>query len=314
MVSPPRAAGPAGPAGPGGSAEGAVVPPRIGAPDGPLRAAVRRFATNRAAVVGLVVFVLLVLLAFVGRRLWRYDYDDLTGAYSAPPSSAHPFGTDASSHDLFAQVLRGTARSIEVAVVVAVLSTAIGTIVGAVAGYCRGLVDGTLMRMVDVVLTLPLYAVAALLGHQVGSDAKGWLAIALVLALLLWAPVARVVRGVTLGLRELEFLEAARALGAGTRHILLRHVLPNAAGPIIVNATLSVAVAILAETALSYVGFGIQSPDISLGSLVSAAAAASTTRAWLFYFPGLAIVVLVLAVNLIGDGLRDAVAGRGERR
>jgi ABC-type dipeptide/oligopeptide/nickel transport system permease subunit len=280
---------------------------------GPLRAAVGRFLANRAAVVGLVVFVLLVLLAFVGRRLWRYDYDDLTGAYSAPPSAAHPFGTDASSHDLFAQVLRGTARSIEIAIVVAVVSTTIGTVVGAVAGYFRGLVDGALMRLVDLVLTLPLYAVAALLGHQVGSEAKGWIAIALVLALLLWAPTARVVRGVTLGLRNLEFLEAARALGAGNRHILLRHVLPNAAGPIIVNATLSVAIAILAETALSYVGFGIQPPDVSLGSLVSAAEAASATRAWLFYFPGLAIVVLVLAVNVIGDGVRDAVTGRDER-
>jgi ABC-type dipeptide/oligopeptide/nickel transport system permease subunit len=178
--------------------------------------------------------------------------------------------------------------------------------VGAVAGYVRGLTDGFLMRVVDLVLTLPLYAIAALLGHQVGGGSAGWLGLAAVLALLLWAPVARVVRGVTLGLREQDFLDASRALGATDRQILTRHVLPNASGAIIVNATLCVAIAILAETALSYVGFGIRAPDVSLGLLVANAEAASSTRSWLFYYPGLVLIVLVLAVNLIGDGLRDA--------
>jgi ABC-type dipeptide/oligopeptide/nickel transport system permease subunit len=247
-----------------------------------------------------------VLVAFVGRRLWRWDYDELTGAYSEPPSPAHPFGTNENGYDMLALVLRGTARSIQIALFVAVVSTVLGTVVGAVAGYVRGLTDGFLMRIVDLVLTLPLYAIAALLGHQVGGGASGWLGLAVVLSLLLWAPIARVVRGVTLGLRGQDFLEAARALGATDRQVLVRHVLPNASGAIIVNATVCVAIAILAETALSYVGFGIQAPDVSLGLLVANAQAASATRSWLFYYPGLVLIVLVLTVNLIGDGLRDA--------
>src|SRR3954470_5491895 len=125
---------------------------------GPLR----RFLAHRPAVLGLVVFLVLVLVAFVGQRLWRYDYTDLTGAYSQPPSLAHPFGTDSVSHDLFAQVLRGTSRSIEIALFVAVISTTLGAVVGAVAGYYRGFADSGLMRLVDLVLTLPLYAIAAL--------------------------------------------------------------------------------------------------------------------------------------------------------
>jgi ABC-type dipeptide/oligopeptide/nickel transport system permease subunit len=145
----------------------------------------------------------------------------------------------------------------------------------------------------------------------VGGGRSGWFSIALVLSLLLWAPIARVVRGVTLSLREQDFIEAARALGASNRWILTRHVLPNASGPIIVNATVYVAVAILAETALSYVGFGIQSPDVSLGSLVAVNEAASATREWLFYWPGVVLIVLVLSVNLIGDGLRAALDPEG---
>jgi peptide/nickel transport system permease protein len=270
-------------------------------------APVRRFLAHRLAVLGLIVFVVLLLFASVGRLLWRYDDADFTNAFSEGPSAAHPFGTDSAGHDLFAQVLSGTSRSMEIALFVAVLSTALGAMVGAVAGYYRGLADSGLMRFVDLVLTLPIYAVAALLGHQVGTSKHGWFAIALVLALLLWAPIARVVRGVTLSLREQDFIEASRALGASNRWIISRHVLPNVSGPIVVNATVCVAVAILAETALSYVGFGVRSPDVSLGSLVAAAQAASSTRWWLFYYPGGVLIALVLSVNFIGDGLRDAL-------
>jgi ABC-type dipeptide/oligopeptide/nickel transport system permease subunit len=277
-------------------------------------AALRRFFAHRLAVVGLLVFGVLCLLAFVGRQFWRYDFGDFTDAYSEGPSGAHPFGTDSSGHDLFAQVLRGTARSLEIALFVAVISTALGAIVGAVAGYYRGLADSGLMRLVDLILTLPLYAVAALLGHQVGAGQHGWISIALVLALLLWAPTARVVRGVTLSVGQQDYIEASRALGASNRWIIARHVLPNASGAIIVNGTVCVAVAILAETALSYVGFGVRPPDVSLGSLVAAAEAASSTRWWLFYYPGAVLAVLVLSVNFIGDGLRDALDPSGTAR
>ena len=267
----------------------------------------RRFLAHRAAVISLVLLVLVSLMAFVAPRLWHYSFSDLTGDYSQGPSAKHPFGTDSAGHDAFAQVLRGCQRSLEIASFVALTATFIGTVAGAVAGFYGGWRDSVIMRFVDLVLTVPVIAIAAILGHQVGGKASGWFYIALVFSALLWAPMARVIRGVTLSLREKEFVEAARALGANDRRIIFRHILPNTTGQIIVNLTIYVAVAILAETALSFVGFGVQAPDVSLGSLVSDAATAAATRPWLFYFPGLFIIMIALTINFIGDGLRDAL-------
>ncbi len=263
----------------------------------------RRFLQHRLAVISLGVLLLVVLLAFAGGALWRYDVAALTGDYSQAPSWQHPFGTDAVGHDAFAQVLRGTQVSIGIAVLVAVFSTVVGTIWGATAGYYRGALDSVMMRISDLVLTLPLLAVAAVLGHNVGGS---WWLIAFVIAGLYWAYVSRVTRGVVLSLREKEFVEAAKALGAGDARIIFRHLIPNALGSIIVNATILVAIAILLETALSFLGFGVRPPDTSLGLLVSSAETAVQTRPWLFYFPGVFIIVIALTINFIGDGLRDA--------
>jgi len=156
------------------------------------------------------------------------------------------------------------------------------------------------------VLTVPSLAILAVLASVVGSKAGGWFFVAIVLAGITWAPISRVVRGVFLSLREKEYVEAARALGANDRRIIFRHLLPNALGAIIVNATIVVAVAILTETALSYLGVGVQRPDTSLGLLISDGQGAAQTRPWLFYFPGLVIILIALTVNFIGDGLRDA--------
>jgi peptide/nickel transport system permease protein len=267
----------------------------------------RRFLAHRAAVISLVLLVLIALVAFFGAPLWHYTFSDLTGDYSKPPSGKHPFGTDSQGHDAFAQVLRGSQRSLEIAIFVAVTATFLGTVAGAVAGFYGGWRDSLIMRFVDLILTLPVIAIAAILGHQVGGKASGWLYIALVFSALFWAPMARVIRGVTLSLREKEFVEAARALGASDRRIIFRHILPNTTGQIIVNLTIYVAVAILAETGLSFVGFGVRAPDVSLGNLVSDAATAASTRPWLFYFPGLFIIMIALTINFIGDGLRDAL-------
>jgi ABC-type dipeptide/oligopeptide/nickel transport system permease subunit len=264
----------------------------------------RRFLQHRLAMVSLVVLVLVVLLAYVGGWLWKYAPGEITPDNSVPPSFDHPFGTDAVGKDQFAQVLRGTRISLQISVMVALLSTLIGTLWGAVAGYFGGVVDSLLMRFSDLVLTLPLIAVAAMLAHLFGGS---WYLIAMVIAGLTWAYVSRVARGVVLSLREKEFVEAARALGATDTRIILRHLVPNSLGSIIVNATLLVATAILTETALSYLGFGVQNPDTSLGLLVSEAQTALTTRPWLFYFPGLFIIVIALTINFIGDGLRDAL-------
>jgi peptide/nickel transport system permease protein len=161
-----------------------------------------------------------------------------------------------------------------------------------------------MMRIADLVLTLPFLAVAAVLGHNVGGS---WWLIAVVIGGLYWAYVARVARGVVLSLREKEFVEAARAIGASDARIIFRHLMPNAFGSIIVNATVLVSLAILLETALSYLGFGVRPPDTSLGLLVSEAQTAVETRPWLFFFPGLFIILIALTINFIGDGLRDAL-------
>ena len=264
----------------------------------------RRFRRHRLAMVSLVVLLALVLLAFIGGWLWKYSVADLTVDESVPPSWDHPFGTNAAGHDTFAQVLRGTQISIGIAVLGALIATAVGTVWGATAGYYGGRLDTVMMRIADLVLTLPFLAVAAVLGHNLGGS---WWLVAAVIAELYWAYVARVARGVVLSLREKEFVEAARAIGAGDARIIFRHLVPNALGSIIVNATVLVAIAILLETALSYLGFGVRPPDTSLGLLVSDAQTAVDTRPWLFFFPGVFIIVIALTINFIGDGLRDAL-------
>jgi peptide/nickel transport system permease protein len=264
----------------------------------------RRFLQHRLAMASFVVLILLILLAYVGGAVWKYDFGQYTPDESEPPSWEHPFGTDSAGRDQFAQVLRGTQISLQIAVLVALFATAVGTIWGSVAGYFGGLTDTLMMRVSDLILTLPLIAVAAMLGHNFGGT---WWLIALVIAGLYWAYVSRVARGVVLSLREKEFIEAAKALGSSDTRIILRHLVPNALGAIIVNATILIATAILLETALSYLGFGVTAPDTSLGLLVSEAQTALSTRPWLFYFPGLFIILIALCINFIGDGLRDAL-------
>jgi ABC-type dipeptide/oligopeptide/nickel transport system permease subunit len=267
---------------------------------------IRRFLAHKLAVGSLVVFLLMIIISLVGGRFWKYGYADITDQFSTPPSLEHPMGTDDIGHDTLAQVLRGAQKSVQVALLVAFLATTIGTVIGAVAGYYRGWVDSALMRFTDLVLTIPSIAILAVLASTVASQAGNWFFIGLILALLQWTYIARVVRGTFLSLREKEFVEAARALGASDTRIMFRHLLPNATGSIIVNATVTVAIAILLETALSYLGLGIKPPDTSLGLLVSTGQQAATTRPWLFYFPGLIIVIIALTINFVGDGLRDA--------
>ena len=281
----------------------------------PWRVAAARFVANPLAPASLVVLLLVASVALVGGRLWRYGYADITPEFSTPPSWSHPMGTDGVGHDGLAQVLRGAQKSLQVGLLAALVSTGLGLAVGMVAGYYRGWVDALLMRFTDLVITVPGIAVLVVMAGRVRGTAGNWLAIALIVAALSWPGTARGVRSVVLSLRQQEFVEAARAVGARSSRILLRHVLPHAAGPVIVRATFAVGAAIFAETGLSYLGLGISPPDTSLGSLVAAGQSAATTRPWLFYFPGLFIALVVLSVNLVGDGLRDALdPGEGARR
>jgi len=276
------------------------------------RMAGRRFVKHRAAVVSVVVFILLVLFAFVGQKIWHYKYD---GAFlpvdeiNQGPSLKHPFGTS-TEYDQMALIMRGTQQSLKVAFIIALGGTGAGAIWGVVSGFFGGFIDSALMRFADLALTIPALALAGALARRGGG--KLWI-IGLVLAAVSAPYVARVVRGVVLSLREREFIEAARALGASNTRIMVRHLLPNTIPVLIVNATLLIAAGILLETALSYVGFGIQSPDTSLGLLIVQAQGAVDTRPWLFYFPGIFIILIALTVNFIGDGLRDALDPRQTR-
>jgi ABC-type dipeptide/oligopeptide/nickel transport system permease subunit len=272
------------------------------------RLVLRRLRSDRLAMASLVIFLLLVFAAFVGQHLWKYDYLYQDADPSVGPSASHPFGTNETGKDVLALVLRGSQRSLEIALFVAVVSTVVGSFYGAISGFYAGRVDNIMMRFVDLILTVPTIAVAAVLSHNFQGTSIGdsWVSVAVVLSALGWAGVSRLVRGVVLSLREKEFVEAAKALGASDWRIITRHLLPNCLGPIIVFGTIAVAGAILAETALSFIGFGVHPPDTSLGLLVSDAQTAANTRPWLFYFPGGFIIIIALTVNFLGDALRDA--------
>jgi ABC-type dipeptide/oligopeptide/nickel transport system permease subunit len=284
-----------------------------------------RFIRHRGAIIGFSVLVFVVILAYTSIGFWKVpgwwdlNYRD-TGALinqGAPTLDLipwidgdgfaigpHPFGQDQIGRDYFALTMRGTQISLMVAFVIGFLSTFIGALAGAISGYYGGKRDSVIMRFTDLLLTIPVLIVAAVVGQAVAGLGPPFLAV--MLALIIWTSLARLVRGEFLSLREKEFVEAARAMGASSPRIIFRHMLPNAIGTIIVSATLTVAVAILLEAALSYLGYGVQPPDTSLGRLISDYQNAFSTRPWLFWWPGLFIIVIALSVNFIGDGLRDA--------
>ncbi len=284
------------------------------------RRAMRRFLHHRLAMTSLVVFVLITVVAFLSPWLAPYAYDELDLQNTGQPpglADLHFFGTDQVGRDYFSRVLYGTRTSVQVALLVAALSTVIGTVVGAVAGFYGGLVDTVLMRVVDFIMTLPFLAVVLVFAAFLGGGSP--IRIAVILGLVMWTTIARIVRGQCLSLRNAEYVQAARALGGSDLRLIFGHMVPNTVGPIIVNATLVVAQAILLEATMSYLGFGIDPPTPALGGLISDGQSAMLTQWWLVVMPGLMIVVLSLAVNFIGDGLRDALdpsatGGRKKKR
>ena len=266
-----------------------------------------RFVRHRLALGSLVLLVVIFGVGAFANYIAPYSYSaiDLTNTLRSPTTVAHHFfGTDGIGEDYFSRVIWGIRTSEEVGIFVAVLSSFLGLLVGALAGYYRGWLDNILMRITDLVLTLPALAILLVCAKLWGSGNQ-W-RVTLILAGFFWTPLARIVRGVFLSLREKEFVEAARASGSGDLRIMFRHILPNTLGPIIVNGTLAVATAILTEAALSFLGFGITPPTPSLGALVSAGEG-FPQQWWLTIFPGLTIVLIVLCVNFVGDGLRDAL-------
>jgi len=272
----------------------------------------KRFRRHPGAVAGMLLLGLLVLATLLS-PLSPYDPEisDLAVRFQAP-SWRHPMGTDALGRDLFTRVLYGGRISLAVGLMVVTITLTIGVTVGAAAGYLGGIVDGILMRITDATLTLPAFLVLILLGAILREfdlpllHRNSVLTIAIVIGLLSWMTFARLVRATILTLRELDYVSAARSLGMSHLSIIIRHILPNAIGPIIVEATLELGFAIIDESGLSFLGFGIQPPTPSWGNLLSNAQENFLRYPWLAIFPGIMIFLTIISVNYIGDGLRDA--------
>jgi ABC-type dipeptide/oligopeptide/nickel transport system permease subunit len=296
----------------------------------PLQLFWRRLRQDRVAMASGIVIVLLLLLAIFAPLIVKIlglpgpDVQNLslTDSFGSPigPTSAHPFGVDPLGEDVMSRVIYGTRISLEVGIIGTMISTLVGVTVGLIAGFYRGWVDTLLSRTTDVVLSIPVL----LLGLGIGAacSVKGCLGGALqpglgvvifIIALSTWPYMARIVRGLVLSLREREFVDASRALGASNRRIMFREILPNLAAPIIVFATLQIPINILFEAALSYLGIGIRPPTASWGQMISAATPIFNTAWWFMVFPGAALLITVLAFNLLGDGLRDALNPRRAR-
>jgi peptide/nickel transport system permease protein len=271
-----------------------------------------RFKRHKLALAGLVVLGILLLLAVLAPLLTPFEYSKIsTGPFLQGPSRAHWFGTDNIGRDTFTRVLFGGRISLLVGISVALWAGVLGTLVGSLAGYYGGWIDQVLMRITDLFLSIPFLVVLILSVNLLSGTLFD---IVLVLSLFFWMPNARIVRGVVLSLKEKEFVEAARSLGASNRRIIFSHILPNALGPIIVVITLGVATAILTESALSFLGFGVQPPTPTWGNLLAGARNFTLIQPAMVWFPGLFILLTVLAVNLVGDGLRDALDPHQELR
>lgn len=288
-----------------------------------------RFLRHKGAMVGLAVLIVVILLAYTSIGVgpipgwWKWgpnqNLDLVNGGrptMTVPWKGGfqigeHPFGQDEIGRDTFARTMRGVQSSLMVMFTIGLVATVLGTTIGAVAGFFRGMSDTILMRLTDLVITMPVIVIGALLGKKFGSADP--MPLGLALGLISWPPLARLVRGDFLSLREREFVDAARVAGASNTRIIFKHILPNAMGVIIVAVTLLMSSAILLETALSYLQFGINPPNVSLGTMISQYQGAFNTRPWLFWWPGLFIIVIALSVNFVGDGLRDAFDPRQKR-
>jgi peptide/nickel transport system permease protein len=271
----------------------------------------RHFKKNKLAIGGLAVMIILYLVTLLTPLIAPYDPavqgDIITSRY-LPPSAAHWLGTDKFGRDILSRVLYGARISLSIGFVAVGISITLGTLIGALAGYFGGWVDTVLMRFTDMMLAFPRL-VLLIVVIAVFESPSIWLVV-VVLGLTGWMGTSRIVRGEVLSLREREFVQAARALGMGDLRIIMRHVIPNTMAPVIVSATLGIGLTILTEASLSFLGLGVQPPTPSWGNMVADGRDALTEAWWIATFPGLAIVLTVVAFNLLGDGLRDALDPR----
>jgi peptide/nickel transport system permease protein len=278
--------------------------PKKADPDSRSRLVLRRFFRQRLAVVGLFLVALFFVFAYLFYK-WQYNQLDFQ-AFLQPPSAEHWFGTTQNGFDMLALTMRGMQKSLIIGLLGAVMSTGIAAIAGAAAGYFSGWTDRVTIAVIDLLLVLPAFLIIAILSPVFSG--RTWLIFVVLLAAFQWMITARVVRSMTLSLKEREFVHAARFMGVSDWKIILRHILPNMSSFLIIDATINVSSLILSEVGLSFFGFGVQPPDISLGTLINDHwQSASTPNGYQFYLPALLLILLVLSVNLVGDALRDAL-------
>ncbi|KDN18517.1 ABC transporter permease [Amycolatopsis rifamycinica] len=293
------------------AAEGTLPPEALPEPRSQGKLVLRKFLHHKLAMASSAVLLLIVLASIVLPIFWKHNYEDSSFPSFAKPSGDFPLGTTQVGKDMVSQVLRGTQYSLLIALTVSILATVVGVVLGAVAGYLRGFSDSAISRVTDLFLIVPQIAAAAILAKVFGGGS--WYIVALVLAAFAWMQIARITRAEAMSLSQREFVDAARASGAGTFRIIFKHLVPNMVGSITVNATLAVAQAVLAEAALSFIGLGVQLPDTSLGRVILENYAQLQTRPALFFGPFVVLVLISLTINFIGDGLRDAFDPRQRR-
>ena len=265
----------------------------------------RRFLRSKGAVAGLVILAVLVLFALLGGEFTPYSYSDVDfAALTVPPSPDHIFGTDNAGNDTFAQAVHGLQRSLVIAVSVSLLTTIISAFVGAVAAYFGGRTERVVLGIVHFLLVVPSFLILALVSQKAGGD---WRVLIVVLTVFGWMYNARVVWALATSLREREYVLAARFMGVGRIRIVLRHLIPNIGSLLVVTFTIGVVATVQGETALSFIGFGVQPPDVSLGTMLNDGADTVSSAPWLFYVPAALVTLLTVSMALIGDGLRDAL-------
>lgn len=266
----------------------------------------RRFARNKPAVGGLVIFALLVLFAVFAPLFAPYDHIELDFLYlGEPPNAVHWFGTTGSGNDTFAQVAVGTQRSLMIAVTVSVGTTVLSALIGTMAAYFGGWTERITLVVIHFMMVIPAFLILAMISNDSGGD---WRVIALIMIFVVgWYYPARVIWTMAISLREREYVQAARYMGVRGMKIVLRHLLPNIGSLLVINFTLGIVGAVMTETGLSFLGFGVKIPDVSLGSLIGSGANTITSAPWLFYFPAAALTLLTVSMALVADGLRDAL-------
>lgn len=287
--------------------------------------AIHRFLNHRMAVIGSLILLSIILFVTVGAFFYSEadaNYNDVTRMLQ-PPSRQHPFGTDTIGRDVFARTIYGGQISLLIGITAVMVSITVGTLFGVISGYYGGILDALLMRLTEAMLSIPslllLLVMAKYFAGRIptqqlfGRSFSGSvIVIVVIIGLTSWMSLSRLIRANVLSLREMEFVSAARALGATDTHIILKHILPNTIAPIIVATTLGVAAAILSEAYISFLGLGVQPPTATWGNMLETARRYISEAPWLWIFPGLMIVLTVMSINFVGDGLRDALDPRAK--